>query len=232
MTKSSTRTPARQSKQERRRDRREEQRKLEAARLQAAKRNRIIITSIIAVVIIAAAISGIFYFVNGRNSTAQGQTASTSTTNNSSTAVNSAAYPTIDGVSCDKEEQLAYHIHAHLSLYMNGSPVQLPANIGIASDQSCIYWLHVHDTSGVVHIEAPTQKIYTLGTFFHIWGQAFPQMQYPVELESTNDWQVYVNGKLYTGDFHNIPLTAHTLITMAYKSPGITPDTTYNWGEL
>lgn len=228
MTKSSTRTPAKQSKQERRRDRREEQRRLEAARLQTAKRTRIIITSVIAVVVVVAAVIGVFAFVN-RSSAAQNQT--TASTSNS-TPVNSAAYPTVDGISCDTQEQLAYHIHVHLSLYMNGSPVQLPANIGIASDQSCYYWLHVHDGSGVVHIEAPTQKIYTLGNFFHIWGQAFPQLQYPVELESTNDWQVYVNGKLYTGDFHNIPLTAHTLVTMAYKSPGVKPDTTYNWGDL
>lgn len=229
MTKSSTRTPAKQSKQERRRDRREEQRRLEAARLQTAKRTRIIITSVIALVVVVAAVVGIFAFVN-HGSAAQNQT--TAATSSNSTPVNSAAYPTVDGISCDTQEQLAYHIHVHLSLYMNGSPVQLPANIGIASDQSCYYWLHVHDGSGVVHIEAPTQKIYTLGNFFHIWGQAFPQLQYPVELESTNDWQVYVNGKLYTGDFHNIPLTAHTLITMAYKSPGVKPDTTYNWGDL
>jgi hypothetical protein len=110
--------------------------------------------------------------------------------------------------------------------------VQIPANIGIASDQSCFYWIHVHDTSGVLHIEAPTQKIYTLGNFLNIWNTAFSQMNYPVQLATSAGWTVYVNGKSYTGDFGNIPLNAHTLITMGYNSPNITPDITYNWGSL
>src|SRR5215472_2612772 len=140
---SSTRTPtkqarqAKQTKQERRRDRREEQRRQEEARLQASKRTQTVLVSVIAVVVIVGAIIGIFAFVNSHNGTAQGQN-----TTAASTSVNSAAYPTIDGISCDQQEQLAYHIHVHISIYMNGSPVQIPANIGIASDQSCYYWIH------------------------------------------------------------------------------------------
>ncbi|WP_136625277.1 hypothetical protein [Dictyobacter kobayashii] len=55
-------------------------------------------------------------------------------------------------------------------MYINGQPVQVPQNVGIASDQSCIYWLHTHDTSGIIHIESPTQKTYTLGNFTQLWG--------------------------------------------------------------
>ncbi|WP_161977647.1 hypothetical protein [Dictyobacter kobayashii] len=51
-------------------------------------------------------------------------------------------------------------------------------------------------------------------------------------MDQKTNWQAYVNGKPYSGDFHNIPLEAHTLVTLAYNSPGITPDTTYAWQGL
>jgi hypothetical protein len=227
MSKQMTNTSVKQTKQERRRERREELRRREEARLRAVRNWRLTIVTVIAVVIIAGSAFALYTFAN------RGTTGSSATTTNTNgNTSDNAAYAPIDNIACEQFEQLAYHIHVHLSLYMNGAPVEMPANIGIASDNSCIYWLHVHKTDGIIHIEAPTQKIYTLGNFFHLWSQRFPQLRYPAELDSMSDWQVFVNGKPYTGDFHAIPLTAHTLITMGYKSPGITPDTTYNWGEL
>jgi len=142
------------------------------------------------------------------------------------------SYPAVDGISCDASEQLAYHIHVHLSMYIDGQPVSLPAQIGIAPDGSCYYWLHTHDTTGVIHIESPTQHIYTLGNFFDIWNTYFQQLGFPTQLSDQNGWTVYVNGQPYKGDFRQIPLNAHTLITMGYNSPGIKPDITYNWGDL
>lgn len=142
------------------------------------------------------------------------------------------AYPAVDNISCDTLEQTVYHIHAHLSMYINGSPSQIPQNVGIAGDGSCYYWLHTHDTSGLIHIESPTQKDYTLGNFFHEWALRFSSLGYPSELYSTTGWQSWVNGTPYTKDFHNITLTAHDLITMAYNSPGVRPDTTYAWNGL
>ena len=90
--------------------------------------------------------------------------------------------------------------------------------------------MHTHDTTGVLHIEAPQGREFTLGNFFHIWGGQFPQLKYPLELEqSGSSWQVYVDGKPYTGDFHNLVLKSHMVITLAYQSPNIQPDTTYDW---
>src|SRR5712691_6160007 len=56
------------------------------------------------------------------------------------------AYRPIDTVSCDSGEHSDFHIHAQMTLYIKGKPVPLPASIGIASDQSCLYWLHTHST--------------------------------------------------------------------------------------
>ena len=142
------------------------------------------------------------------------------------------SYPPVDSIYCDSLEQLAYHIHTHLSIYINGTLSPIPQNVGIASDGSCYYWLHTHDTTGVIHIESPTQKDYTLGNFFDEWSTNFSSLGYPSQLALTAGWQIWVDGKPYTGDFHNIPLTAHKLITMAYNSPGVKPDTTYAWNGL
>lgn len=153
--------------------------------------------------------------------------------NKSVLASDNPSYPVIDNeIACQTNEQLAYHIHAHLSIYMDGQPFSLPATIGIASDQSCIYWLHTHKTDGIIHIESPNANTYSLGTFFKLWQDHFSQLGYPSQLSTTDGWKVYVDGKPYTGDFHKIKLTAHELVTLAYNSPNITPDTTYSWGDL
>lgn len=212
MNKTSTRPPTKQQR------RRQAQQQRQVAQVQAAKNKRFAIGASLGFLAVVALAVGIYFALQGSQNQPQGST--------------NPAYAPINGISCDANEQLSYHIHAHLTMYINGQKAQLPQSIGIASDGSCIYWLHTHDTSGVIHIESPTRKVYTLGTFLQEWSQRFPQLTYPTQLDQTSGWQVYVNGKPYSGDFHNIPLDSHTLITLAYNSPGITPDTIYNWGGL
>jgi hypothetical protein len=223
MSKQVIRQSGKPSKQERRRDRREEQRRREEERLRVAQRRRTILIGAIAAVLVIVGVSAFFLY--------RGPSSSTQAAASNDTTANS-LYAAVDGVSCDQGEHTDFHVHAHLSLYINGSQVQVPQSIGIAPDQSCYYWVHTHDTSGVIHIEAPGQDNYKLGTFFKIWSQRFPQLGYPAQLDSISDWQVYVNGKPYTGDFRQITLDAHTLITMAYKTPNVKPDTVYNWNGL
>ena len=91
---------------------------------------------------------------------------------------------TVDGVQCAPIEQLVYHIHAHLQVYVDGQPRALPAAIGMVGPvseqtpygpfygaQQCYYWLHTHASDGVIHIESPSVRIYTLGNFFDEWNQ-------------------------------------------------------------
>lgn len=151
-----------------------------------------------------------------------------------------ANYGPIDGVYCSANEQLAYHIHAHLTIYMNGQQVPLVANTGIApvgvtsnANVTCLYWMHTHDATGVIHIESPTTKIYTLNQFFDIWERfSSSSSAFPTELSSSTGWVIYVNGKQVNTDFSHLQLQAHDLITIAYNSPGIKPDTTYAWQGL
>jgi hypothetical protein len=217
MSKQVTRQQQRQEK------RREEQRRREEERLRAAKaKRRFTVGAIIgSVLIVAIAISAYVFFI-APASNAQGQTSA------SSNPIN-ALDPPVDNIPCDQGEQTAVHYHAHLTLYMNGSQVQLPAQVGIASNGSCFYWLHTHDTTGVIHIESPSNRDFTLGNFFRIWGEQFPQLNYRPELDTSNGWQVYLDGKPYNGDFHNLVLKSHMVITLAYQSPNIQPDTTFDW---
>lgn len=207
---------------------RREERHRQEERLRAAKRRLIIwiSTTVGAVVVIVAAI--IAGSVLGNKYVQANNNTSSRTTLTS----DNPAYPVVNDIACQTSEQLAYHIHAHLSIYIDGKPYALPATIGIASDQSCYYWLHTHKTDGVIHIESPDTNKYSLGTFFKMWEDHFSSLGYPSQLDSKDGWQVYVNGKPFSGDFRSIQLNTHELITMAYNSPGITPDTIYSWGTL
>lgn len=224
MSKQSTRQP---TKHERRRDRREEQRRLEEERRKHAARNRTFLW--VGTIVVLLVIVGAVIYFNSASKSSSAQTLS---------APEFAQYPNIDNkVGCDQQEHNDFHVHAHVSIYINGTLATVPANTGIAADQSsgnvtCFYWLHTHDTSGVIHIEAPGQNDFVLGNFLDVWSQEFSQLGYPTQLGSSSGWTAYVNGKPYTGDFRSIPLQAHNLITLAYNSPGVKPDTTYNWGTL
>ena len=90
----------------------------------------------------------------------------------------------VDGNSCDTSEQVVYHIHAHLAVYTNGRPRIIPEGIGIVpptqivqtsagpfvSAGKCFYWLHSHTADGIIHVESPSQRVYTLGNYFDISG--------------------------------------------------------------
>jgi uncharacterized protein (UPF0333 family) len=215
-----------QTKQGRRVERRQENQRKEQEQKRAARNRRITVLG--SLVVAALVIIGVVVvsFVNSHNSTKSSAPAAVTADTSHSVA------PVVDNIACEVNEQVSYHIHAHVSIYINGQQQNIPANVGINQQQGCYYWLHTHDTTGVIHIEAPQPIIYTLGNFFHIWGQQFAQSQYPIELSDTNGWQVYVDGKAYKGDFNNIPMNAHTLITMAYNSPKAPIDTVYNWSGL
>jgi hypothetical protein len=136
---------------------------------------------------------------------------------------------TVDGIRCGATEQLAYHIHAHLSIYVNGEPRALPGGIGIPGSQvvqtsegpvaeggQCIYWLHTHAPDGIIHVESPTERIYTLGNFFDEWNQ-------PLSSNRVGDAKgkvtAIVNGKPWTKSPRAIPLEPHNVIQLNVGSP-------------
>ena len=140
----------------------------------------------------------------------------------------------VDGISCDTHEQLLYHIHAHLTIFANGSPRQVPAGIGIPGSQTqntsqgpeavggtCIYWLHTHAPDGIIHIESPVHRTYTLGDFFDEWGQPLGPGQ--VGPDKGHVTAIY-NGQVYQGNPRDIPLNAHAQIQLEVGSPLVAPE--------
>jgi len=128
---------------------------------------------------------------------------------------------TVDGIACQTSEQVAYHIHAHLTIYASGARRVVPAGIGIPGPQQvvdglvaggkCLYWLHTHDATGVVHIESPVRRVYTLGQFFDVWGRPLSDTQVG---GATGHVTAFVNGKRLADDPRSIKLTPHAVIQL------------------
>jgi hypothetical protein len=117
----------------------------------------------------------------------------------------------IDGIGSGTMEQLAFHIHAHVAVYADGGRRLVPAGIGIVGDGAAYYWLHTHDDSGVIHMEAPIQRGFTLGELFDMWQQPLSADQVgPARGPVT----VLVDGRTVTGDPRAVPLDAHAVIQL------------------
>lgn len=144
-----------------------------------------------------------------------------------------AAHPPINGVTCDRMEQGGYHIHVHLTIYVNGQRVIVPKGIGIAADGSCFYWLHTHTSDGIIHIEAPQkQHNEALDDFLTIWHDGFARLGFPAVLNQQTGWKIYVNGKpfpgLVTSPLHTeVPLASHDVVTLEYGVHNPPPETFY-----
>lgn len=74
------------------------------------------------------------------------------------------------GVPCYAHETVTYHIHAHLDIYVHGDHVGIPAGIGIRDE--CIFALHTHDATGMIHVESAQKQTFLLGQFFALAGWA------------------------------------------------------------
>jgi hypothetical protein len=152
----------------------------------------------------------------------------------------SAASPprSVDGIRCLGNEQLRFHIHAHVTVYVDGHARQLPAGIGIINPQispttagpyvgagSCFYWLHTHAADGIIHIESPEQRTFTLGDFFEEWNQPLTAGQVGSAKGAVT---VIVNGKVWKGSPRNVPLGSHENLQVEVGTPLVAPET-INW---
>jgi hypothetical protein len=136
-----------------------------------------------------------------------------------------APVPAINGISCDTLESTQVHIHVHLAIFFDGQEQQVPLGIGIGqpwqvsdstegpfvTDGTCFYWIHTHTEDGVIHIEAPTRRAFTLGDFFDVWQQTLTATQVGPALGPVIS---YVNGARVSGAPPLIPLTQRDQIQL------------------
>jgi hypothetical protein len=205
-------------------------RRREAARARQAarRRQRLAVTAVLAVALVAG-IGGLAVAAAGRDRravTATGPLAGLQTgaapwdanTGDLAQRLRAIGVPPLSPV-----EGTVIHIHQHLDLYVDGRKVPVPAGVGI--DPAVGYApLHTHDASGVVHVESPTVRTYTLGEFFAVWGVRFtPSCLGGYCAGGGRQLRVYVNGRPYRGDPTTLVLAAHQELVVAFGTAAELP---------
>jgi len=141
----------------------------------------------------------------------------------------------IDGITCQAGEQVLFHTHAHLTIFLRGAARQVPAGVGIArpyqvdarpqgafvAGAPCFMWLHTHAADGIIHTESPIERTYTLSDFFDIWGQRLDRDHVgPAHGRVT----ALLDGRLFTGNPRRIPLLPHAQLQLDVGKPLIAPE--------
>jgi hypothetical protein len=152
------------------------------------------------------------------------------------------------GLVPETAERLLYHVHAHLDVFVDGTPVVVPAGIGIdidnpavhtfmvegnaqygginpPCDQPCISPLHTHDVSGVLHTESATKKNNTLGQFFTQWDVRLDENCVATYCSPATPIAFYVDGVKFGGDPRTITLSnLREIAVVIGKPPAKVPD--------
>lgn len=126
----------------------------------------------------------------------------------------------ISGVECNRGEQLNHHIHSHLDVFVDGQKEQIPANVGILNSPPCLYWLHTHSSNGVIHVEAPQERNFTIGQVLDIWEQTRDSAGFFDSVSGMNA-TAYVDGNPVEGNYRDVELTSLSEIALVY---GEAPD--------
>jgi hypothetical protein len=122
------------------------------------------------------------------------------------------------------QEGVALHIHPHLSIFVSGQEIPIPANIGLTSSLGAP--LHTHDVTGVVHVESTDpNRVFTLGEFFDVWGVRFtPTCLGGYCDDGDRRIRMFVDGSAYRSDPRALTLADHEQIVLTYGTPAQVPD--------
>jgi hypothetical protein len=150
----------------------------------------------------------------------------------------SEARPTreVDGIKCEDNAELVSHVHAHLTVFVEGEQRRIPAGVGVwppigpqnyVNGQfgvlgNCLSWLSTRYPDGLLHVESSVPRSFVLGEFFDVWGQPLSRDQVG---PATGPVTAVVDGAVWTGDPREIPLEAHTQIQLQVGSPLVEPTT-------
>lgn len=98
-------------------------------------------------------------------------------------------------LTCTTDMATQFHIHPVLKIIIFGVEQNIPANIGI--NETCMNSIHTHTADGVIHIESPVKKDFTLGDFFAVWKKPFSQAEFlDTRISSGDEIFVSVNGEI------------------------------------
>jgi hypothetical protein len=138
-------------------------------------------------------------------------------------------------IPCDQLEHTQVHYHILLRIFNQGNPVAIPTDLGRTA--SCYYWLHMHTGEpGLIHVESPADRVFTLGDFFAVWGTWSGSPQ-PLDSTHVSSFTLAGDQKLlvyvdrddgagpvaFPGDPKAIVLRSHEIITLAIAPPTVNP---------
>jgi cyclophilin family peptidyl-prolyl cis-trans isomerase len=130
------------------------------------------------------------------------------------------------------------HVHANLKIFVDGDPIQIPANVGAISNNhnpgAQMQIVHTHDTTGTLHIEpflspTPVTQYPDVGDFFDIWrtnassAPNNPSATFSAtslmgrQADATHEVRMYVNGRR-NFDFENYLIDEGDSITLVYTT--------------
>ena len=159
------------------------------------------------------------------------------------------------GLTPATHEFFTFHVHGHLDIFVDGSPILVPGGIGIditdpavqsgtdafgpvyggipesGCDDPCISPLHTHGADGVVHIESPKKESYTLGQLFTEWGVPLDDSCVGDYCAPDTDIAVYVNGEQQSGNPADIQLVKHDEIAIVIGTPPDEVPSSYAFAE-
>ena len=153
------------------------------------------------------------------------------------------ASTTSAGIPCDLLEHTQVHYHAALQILNQGAPVDIPTDLG--RKLGCFYWIHMHDFEpGIIHIEAPSGRTFTIGDFFAVWaawgGRAQPLDATHVSSITLTAGQTLVayvdpgdgsGPQQFTGDPNTIVLQQREVITLEITPPTVSPPPAFIWPD-
>jgi hypothetical protein len=121
-----------------------------------------------------------------------------------------------DGLQVLTAEGQVQHTHQHLDLFVDGQRVTIPPDIGIDRVNLILSPIHTHDGTGIIHVESPIIREFTLGEFFDVWGVRFDAHCVGGTCDGNGRvLSVFRNGQPVTGDARAIVLDAHEEIVVA-----------------
>lgn len=132
-----------------------------------------------------------------------------------------------DGLPALSAEGTVLHIHQHLDIFIDGTSTPVAPGFGISEAAGFISPIHVHDTTGILHVESPTVQDFTLGQAFDVWGVKFTaDCIGGYCADATKSLKVYSNGNLVEGDPRKLVLASHQEIAIVYGTPEEAPTST------
>jgi hypothetical protein len=159
------------------------------------------------------------------------------------------------GLVPETAEQLQYHVHSHLDVFLDGKHVLVPAGLGIdianpgvhqfttdglpsyggiavPCDRPCISPLHTHDVSGILHTESSTQQDNLLGQIFVEWNVRLDANCVATYCKPAKSVAVYVDGSPFAGNPQTIPLSDHKEIAIVIGAPPAQIPNTADWTQI